>query len=101
MKVYYCIPYKNCGMARIKLRCIMGCPGLKSSYQEKDPLCFISDDNNHNTNFVYKMQIILVDCLKENLPIVNKIFYFCDDCAEQYKNHKVFINLCHHQQSLI
>ena len=22
-------------MARVKLRCIMGCPGLKSSYQEK------------------------------------------------------------------
>ena len=22
-------------MTRVKLRCIMGCPGLKSSYQEK------------------------------------------------------------------
>ena len=25
-------------MARVKLRCIMGCPGLKSSYWEKGPL---------------------------------------------------------------
>ena len=60
--------------------------------------CFISDDNNHNTNFVYKIQTILVDYLKENLPIVDKIFYFSDPGAEQYKNHKNFINLCHHQQ---
>ena len=26
------------------------------------------------------------------------IFYFSDSCAEQYKNHKNFLNLCHHQQ---
>ena len=26
----------HCGMAMVKLRCIMGCQGLKSSYQEKD-----------------------------------------------------------------
>ena len=30
------------------------------------------------------MQTILVDYLKENLPIVGKIFYFSDDCAEQF-----------------
>ena len=62
-------------------------------------LCFISDDNNHDTNFVYKIQTILVDYLKEDLPIVEKIFYFSDDCAEQHKNCKNFINLCHHQQN--
>ena len=28
-------------MARVKLRCIMGCPGLKSSYQEKGILSII------------------------------------------------------------
>ena len=65
---------------------------------QHNPLCFISDDNNHNTNFVYKIQTILVDCLKENLPIVDKIFCFSDGCAEQYKNCKNYINLCHHQQ---
>ena len=65
---------------------------------QHNSLCFISDDNNHNTNFVYKIQTILVDYLKENLPIVDKIFYFSDSCAEQYENHKNCINLCHHQQ---
>ena len=29
---------------------------------------------------------------------MDKIFYFSDSCAEQYENHKNFINLCHHQQ---
>ena len=48
--------------------------------------------------FVYKIQTILVDYLKENLPIVDKILYFSDGCTEQYKNRKNFINLCHHQQ---
>ena len=65
---------------------------------QHNSLCFISDNNHHDTNFVYKIQTILVDCLKENLPIVDKIFYFSDGCAEQYKNRKNFINLCHHQQ---
>ena len=53
----------------------------------------ISDDNNPDTNFVHKIQTILVD-----LPTVDKIFYFSDSCAEQYKNCKNFANLCHHQQ---
>ena len=29
---------------------------------------------------------------------MDKIFYFSDSCAEQYKNRKNFINLFHHQQ---
>ena len=29
---------------------------------------------------------------------MDKIFYFSGGCAEQYKNRKNFINLCHHQQ---
>ena len=41
-------------------------------------LCFISDDNNQDTTFVYKTQTILVDDLKESLPFVDKIFYFSD-----------------------
>ena len=41
--------------------------------------------------------LIVVDYLKENLPIVYKIFYFSDGCAEQC-NCKNFINLCNHQQ---
>ena len=65
---------------------------------QHNSLCFISDDNNHNINFVYKIQTILVDYLEENLPIVDKIFYFSDGWSEQYKNHKNFINLCHHLQ---
>ena len=65
---------------------------------QHNSLCFISDDNNHDTNFVYKIQTILVDYLKENLPIVHKIFYFSEGSAEQYRNRKNFINLCHHQQ---
>ena len=41
---------------------------------QHNSFCFISDDNNHDTNFVYKIQTMLVDYLKENLPIVDKIF---------------------------
>ena len=65
---------------------------------QHNSLCFISNDNNHNTNFAYKIQTILADYLKENLPILDKIFIFSDGFAEQYKNHKNFIKLCHHQQ---
>ena len=61
---------------------------------QHNSLCFISHDNNHNTNFAYKMQTILVNYLIENLPIADKIFYFSGGCAEQYKNHKNVIDLC-------
>ena len=44
---------------------------------QHNSLCFISDDNNLDTTFVYKIQAIFVDYLKENLLI-----------------------LCHHQQDL-
>ena len=46
-------------------------------------LCVISDNNNQRTNFVYKIQTILVDYFRENLPIVDKIFYFSNNCAEE------------------
>ena len=42
-------------------------------------------------------QTILVDYLKGNLSIVDKIFYFSDGCAEQHKNCKNLINLYHQQ----
>ena len=64
---------------------------------QHNSLCFASDDNDHNTNFVYKTETIFVDYLKEKL-IVDKVFYFSDGYAEQYKNRKNVINLCHHQQ---
>ena len=35
-KIIKCYHFKkHCGMARVELRCVMGCPGLKSSYREK------------------------------------------------------------------
>ena len=66
---------------------------------QHNSLCFIFDDNNNqDTNFIYKIQTILVDYLKEKLPLLDKIFYLSDGCTEQYKNCKNFINLRHHQQ---
>ena len=48
---------------------------------QHNSFCFFSDDNNCDTNFVYKIQTILADYLKENLPILDKIFYISDGCA--------------------
>ena len=62
-----------------------------------ESFCFISNDNTHDTNFVYKLQTILVDFLKKNYGNITKLFYFSDGYAEQYKNYKNFVNLCHHE----
>ena len=48
------------------------------------------------TQVKFEIQTILVHYLKENLPIVDKIYFF-NDFAERYKNCKNFINLCHNQ----
>ena len=37
-------------------------------------LCFISDDNTHNTSFVHKIHTLLVEFLKQRLPNVTKIY---------------------------
>ena len=63
-----------------------------------DSLCFISDDNNHDTNFVYEVQEKTMMFIKENYPLVSKVYYFSDGCGGQYKNYKNFINLCHHKE---
>ena len=61
-------------------------------------LCFISDDNIHDTSFVYRIQKLLINFLKEKLPHVEKIIYVSDGYGGQYKNFKNFINLCSHKQ---
>ena len=35
---------------------------------QHDSLCFIFDDNNHNTSLLYQVQTVLVDYLKANRP---------------------------------
>ena len=41
---------------------------------------------------------MLADYLKKNHPNVQRIYYFSDGCAAQYKNCKNFLNLCFHKQ---
>ena len=66
------------------------------SYNWSNKYCFLHPiviyfiDGNGNiqhsslcTNFVYKIETILVAYLTENLPILVKIFYFSDSFAEQ------------------
>lgn len=61
-------------------------------------LCFISDDNSHDTPFIYHVQSLIVDHLRKLLPNINKLIYFSDGCGGQYKNYKNFMNLCLHKQ---
>ena len=41
MKFYYFYTLKELWDGRVKLRCIMRCPGLKNSYREKDLLSIL------------------------------------------------------------
>lgn len=56
----------------------------------------ISDCLNHDTIAVYTSQKKLIDFLKRNFLIVNRIIYFSDGAPQQYKNKKNFVNLTHH-----
>lgn len=57
----------------------------------------ISESLTHNTVAVHLFIKKLVDFLRHKFQTVNKIFYFSDGAASQYKNRKNFANLCHHQ----
>ena len=44
-------------------------------------ICFISNDNSHDTCFVYEVQKTVINYLHELLPQVKKLFYFSDGCG--------------------
>ena len=54
---------------------------------QHDSFCCISDDNTHDTSFVYKLQSIFVDNVKVNHSNIKKLYYFSDGCGGQYKNY--------------
>ena len=72
-------------------------------YRDGDALqhrsfCFISDDLDHDTNFVYQMPKELMQVVIAEFPNVKTLEYFSDGCAGQYKNFKNLINLTLHHQ---
>ena len=67
---------------------------------QHDSLCFISDDSNHYTSFLYQVQTILVDYLKANHPNIKKLNYFSNGCGGQYKNYQNFMDLCSHKHDV-
>ena len=56
---------------------------------------FVSDCLVHNTVAVYTFQKILVKLLQEKLNLLDT-HYFSDECSQQYKNKKNFLNLAPH-----
>ena len=58
----------------------------------------ISDCLHHDTVAVYVFQRCLVEFLtSKSNSLPQKIYYFSDGSAAQYKNRKNFINLCYHK----
>lgn len=73
-------------------------------YKDMEKLChlsfvIISECLHHNTIAFYLFQKCLIDYLKAHLASQpQKIYYFSDGAASQYKNRKNFINLCCHKE---
>ena len=61
--------------------------------------CFISDDTEHDVPMVYMIQQVLTDYFNDKFPHIEKLIYFSDGCAGQYKNRKNFYNLCQHKMN--
>lgn len=57
----------------------------------------ISECNEHDVIAVHLFQKMFLQHLMEKVPNTNKIIYFSDGCAGQYKNCKSFLNLCYHK----
>ena len=58
----------------------------------------ISDCLKHDTVAVHLFQKYLIQFLNQKFSHMNKIYYFSDGAASQYKNRKKFINICHHRK---
>ena len=72
---------------------------MKDNKLMEKSLCYISDDLNHDTCFVYEVIKQTVQYIKaEIFATPSMMRYFSDGCAGQYKNYKNFINLCLHEK---
>ena len=60
--------------------------------------CVISDDITHDTSFVYALQKLMCEHIRNKFPNIKKVEYFSDGCAGQYKNYKNFLNLTYHTE---
>ena len=58
--------------------------------------CFVSDETKHSASMVYEFLRHLIPEVQKLIPGLNKIHYFSDGCAGQYKNKFNFINIAHH-----
>lgn len=61
-----------------------------------DCVCIISNHKNHTTTAVYSFLNVFIPYLKNLSASIEKIHYFTDGSAAQYKNKYNFVNLCHH-----
>ncbi|GBN03596.1 hypothetical protein AVEN_201855-1 [Araneus ventricosus] len=63
------------------------------------PSLVISDCVVHDTVAVHLFQYLMIDFLKQNLSYKpEKLNYFSDGAASQYKNKSNFLNLCNHEK---
>ena len=58
--------------------------------------CLISDCLNHDKNAFHKFTSIVLNDIRAKHPYATKCIYFSDGASWQYKNWKIFINLCPH-----
>lgn len=58
----------------------------------------ISDYLTHDINSISTFQKHLIKILKLNLPEIQKIYYFSDGAASQYKNKKNLLNTAYHKE---
>ena len=63
----------------------------------ENSFCFLSNDVEHDTSFVWKLQQKLTEYIRNNFTNIKFIEYFSDGCAGQNKNFKNFLNLTHYQ----
>ena len=66
--------------------------------REGQSLCVVSDHRKHNQSAVHCFLVVALSFVKSQLLFLQKVIYFSDGAASQYKNYKAFINLCFHEQ---
>ena len=75
-------------------------PFIIYTNKQSNPICLavISECMQHTTAVFYAFQSCVIKEIKNMLPEVNKIIYFSDGCAAQYKNKKTFAYILHHKK---
>lgn len=65
------------------------------------PIVVISNQTNYERNIVFACNKKVIDTIKRYLPQLNRVYFWSDGCASQFRSHFVFRSLSYYPKNIM